>query len=187
MAAEHGSPVTRRARREGARRLRRIERRILVMAAAVALLVGVGGGTAVAYLSASGTGSGAASVGKAGKLVVLYASGTTTSDLYPGGTADLLLKLKNPNTFPVTIVGISEGTGEVQVDNSGHSDGTDHGNDCTAENAGVSANTKTVSITVTPGYQTVHVATGAHMATTSANACQGASFHIPVTLTAEQG
>jgi hypothetical protein len=159
-------------------RSRSPRRRLFRMFASVVFLIlSLGAGSAYAYWSASGTGSGTASPGSVSAVTVqAVSSGIVSSKLVPGGSADLLVQLGNPNSFPVTVVGIAANTsGTIQVVG---------GTGCTAANSGVSAATQTgLGIAVPTGTQIVHIPNGAAMTTSSASGCQGAVFQLPVTLT----
>jgi len=143
----------------------------------VALVVGLGSGAAYAYWTSHGSGSGVASAGSTQSVTVVAASGTPSSLLIPGASADLLVELNNTNTYAVTITGISQNGSVSAVGGSG----------CTT--TGVSVPTQTgLNISVASGTGVVvHVPNGASMSTASASGCQGASFQIPVTLTVHKG
>ncbi len=172
-------------------RMERLHRRLgrpVLVGAAVALFLGFGGGSAWAYFAATaGSATGAGRVGHAESLIVVDATGAPTTKLQPGGTAGLLLKLKNPNDTPVTITSITEGAGRLEVELGDRREGGTNRfkkNDCTPSNAGVSVNSETgLDITVAPGFHTVSVTGAAHMATSSSDACQGAVFHLSVRVT----
>jgi hypothetical protein len=106
---------------------------------------------------------------------VLAGTGTPSSTLVPGGTADLVLTLKNTNSYSVTIVSIAANG----VPN-------DPGSGCTGANSKVtvSASQPGLPLTVPSGNPVnVTIANGATMAVDSASACQGKHFQIPVTIT----
>ena len=143
-----------------------VRRRAVALVGSVAILMGVAAGSAWAYWSTSGSGSGSAK------------AGSPSTGLVPGGSADLVLTLDNPNGSAVTIVGVAQkGTANV-VGGSG----------CTAANAGVSVRSQTrLSVPVAPGTGvTVHVPNGVSMSGSSDGGCQGASFHVPVTVTVQR-
>jgi hypothetical protein len=148
----------------------------LVMGAVVALSAGLGSGVATAYWTTTGTGIGSATTGAPQAVTLIPASGTVDDALFPGGTADLLVALDNPNSYPVTITGISQRVGSP-VEAVGSS-GT-----CTV--TGVSVPTRSdLTITVASGANvTVHVPAGAAMSAASDSGCQGATFRIPVMVT----
>lgn len=140
--------------------------------------VGLVGGTAYAYFTSTAHGSGAASVGHVSGLTLMAASGSASSNLSPGGAADLVVTLNNPNSFPVTIVGTApNGNAVVHAAGIGV---------CT--NTGVTAAALSgLNVSVGTGSSvTVHIANGAAMSTSSDSGCQGATFEVPVTLTVEK-
>jgi hypothetical protein len=141
-------------------------------------VAGLLAGAAFAYFLGSGSGNGSATVGMAQTVTVeAVASGSPSSTLLPGGTADLLVQLQNSASTAVTIVAISQNGPATPVG----------GNGCTASNDSVTVPSRTgLSISVATGTQLVHFAGAAAMASSSASGCQGAAFDIPVTLTVQQ-
>jgi hypothetical protein len=148
----------------------------LAVGAAGALVIGLGVGAAWGYFASTGSGSGVVSVG-AKSVTVEAATGTPSSELIPGTRADLTLTLDNPNSYPLMIVSITQ-SGSVTAGQSG-----------TCSNSAVSVPTQSgLSIPVASGEGVVvHIPNGASMGATSDSGCQGASFHIPVTITVQQG
>lgn len=147
----------------------------LVFGSVIALVLGLGAGTAYAYFTGVGTGSGTTSVGTVQSVTVdVIASGTVTNKLYPGTSGDLKLKLDNPNSYPVTIVGITS-NGTV----------TGSGGIGTCSTTGVTVPTNNaLSITVASGTGVfVVIPNGVSMGATSDSGCQGATFQVPVTIT----
>ena len=158
----------------GQRRLRRAT--VLVVALTVGLF---GAQAASAYFGSGGSGTGSATGGTLQALTVT-ATGTVTSQLLPGGTADLHLVVANPNAFPVIVTGVTQtALSTITVTGALGS--------CTAANSGVSVSVAQPSLPVTitavnGGTQTLDLSSGASMAAGSATGCQQASFGIPVTL-----
>lgn len=153
---------------------RPFRRAIRLLTAALIAALCLLGGTAYASLASTGSGPGNATTATL-KSVTIEASATPTSTLLPGGKADLALTVTNPNTFPVTITALSAGIGPVTVIGAVG---------CTATVATVSVTPKVgLSATLAPGSNAVDVTTGAVMGTSSASACQHATFHIPVDVT----
>ena len=146
-----------------------------VLIAALTLALGVFGGTAYAYFAVTGSGTGQANVSTLSAVVVLHATGTPATSLFPGQSANLRLTLTNPNPHPVTVAGITQDGPVAVVGGTG----------CTSTNSGVSVPTKSslTTVTLSPGTHSFTLATGASMATTSPTGCQGASFQVPVTVT----
>lgn len=148
----------------------------LLVGAVLALTAGLGSGVATAYWTTTGTGIGSATTASPQAVTLIAATGTVFDKLIPGGTADLLVALNNPNSYAVTITGISQQTGTPIV--AAGSIGT-----CTV--TGVSVPTRPdLTITVASGDNvTVHVPAGAAMSAASDSGCQGATFRIPVIVT----
>lgn len=155
-------------------RARRIA--LWVLGAALIGALGVFGGTAYAYYTASGSGTAQGAVTSVKSVIVTTA--TPASTLLPGGTADLALSVTNPNPFPVTLTGLSASIGTVTVTGTAA---------CTSADATVAVVAQTgLDVLLTPGPNTVDIATAATMGPSSASACQHASFAIPVKLTVKQ-
>ncbi len=151
----------------------------VVIGAVTALTVGLASGAAYGYFTSSGTGSGAASLGTPTSVTVVAASGTVSSDLQPNSTADLLVEVQNPNSYALTLTGISEnGSTVTPVGGSG----------CTSANSGISVPTQSgLSITIPTGTNVIHIPNGAAMSSSSASACQGLAFQVPVLITVHEG
>lgn len=160
-------------------------RRALALAiAAFAVLIGVGEGVAYAFFS-TGSGSGSATSGTLRQVSVLSAAASPSMALLPGGTADLALTLDNQNSFPVTITGIAQDGPVTVTGGSGCTSDSGTWPDGTLGNSGVSVPTQAgLDIVVARGTHNVDVPSGVSMGTGSYTGCQGASFEIPVTVTA---
>jgi hypothetical protein len=154
----------------------------VVTTVAVGALV-AGAGVAVAAWSASGSGTAGAKATTFQALTV--SAGTTSAQLYPGGTGDVVLSVTNPNPFPVKITQVAQDT------SAGKYVSSDQGASCTDANGthptGVTLTTTTGSpiATVAAGATGTVTLTGkAAMSNSSDTLCQGATFSIPVTVTA---
>jgi hypothetical protein len=114
-------------------------------------------------------------------VAALVGGDNPASALIPGGpAAEVILRVTNPNASAVQVYGVA-GNGAITAD-SGHSA-------CTTTGVSFTAPSSPISPTVTvPANSTVLVRLpgAASMSTASLSACQGATFHIPVTLTARQ-
>jgi hypothetical protein len=151
-----------------------MNRRVVILGVTTVVLLGLGSGAAFAYWRTTGAGSGSASTGTVQSVTVLAASGTPASLLVPGGSAELVLTISNPNTYAVTLTGLSQ-NGTLTV--SG-------GSGCTAANSGVAvATASALSVSVPAGTNNVRVSSGIQMTAASASGCQSADFQVPVTLT----
>lgn len=157
-----------------------IKRRLIVAGMTVIALAAAG--LVYAAWTSSGTGSGYAKAGIAQPLTTVDVSASTAATLYPGVSGDVLLKVSNPNPYPVRVTGVAlNGTNADIAADSGHSG-------CTT--TGVSyANQTGLTIDVPAKSGVVNGTTQAtlsgavSMSNASLDACQGATFTIPVTLT----
>jgi hypothetical protein len=155
---------------------KRVSRKLAVMTMVMALAAV---GLVYAAWTTTGAGSGYAKAGTAQALTTVDVSASTVATLYPGGPAgDVLIRISNPNSYPVTVTGVA-GSGAITPD-SGHAS-------CTT--TGVSFTDKTgLSIAVAAGGQTTATLSGAaSMTNASVNGCQGATFTIPVNLSGASG
>jgi hypothetical protein len=148
-------------------------KRNIVGGSVAVLALGLAGLVYAAWTT-SGTGSGYAKAGSAQVLTTVDVSASTTATLYPGATGDVLLKINNPNSYPVRVTDVT-GNGAITAD-SGHTG-------CVA--TGVTFTNQTAkTIDIAANAQTQVTLTGAaKMTNASDNGCQGATFTIPVTLT----
>ena len=131
-------------------------------------------GLVYAAWTSSGTGSGYAKAKSAQNLTTVDVSASTTATLYPGADGDVLIKISNPNQYPVRVTSVT-GNGAVTAD-SGHAG-------CVT--TGVTFTNQTgQTIDVPAGGTTQATLTNAaHMSNASDDGCQGATFTIPVSLT----
>lgn len=140
------------------------------------------GGTAFGYWKAGGAGT--ASGGTATNAPVTLTPGTPTTALYPGGQANVLLSVSNPNSSPVRIGSLSldtgQGTGGFAVD-GGHSE-------CAVSTLGFTAQTNagagwTVAAKAgaVNGTLAITLTNPLAMSTGAAQACQGAAITVYLT------
>jgi hypothetical protein len=143
-------------------------------------LIGVGvitttllaAGVAFAAWNASGTGSGYAKATTAQVMTTSDVAATTTAQLYPGGTADVKIKINNPNPYPVRITSIT-GNGAIT---------SDKGAACDAS-TGVTYTNQSGTFDVAANSNASFTLLGAvAMSNASDNTCQGAVFTVPVSL-----
>jgi len=150
-----------------------------IKAAALAgLLVTAGAGTAYAYWTGaggSGTGSASAGIMQAVTVDALVASDNPKAALIPGGSADVVLRLSNPNPYSVQVYSVTA-NGPATAD-AAHPGCTTTGVRFTGTAAPLSPATSVAAnssaLITLPG--------AAAMDTTSLAACQGATFSLPVT------
>lgn len=149
-----------------------------IRAAALAgLLATAGAGTAYAFWATAGSGGGSATAGSMQPVTVdaLVAGDSPKTALYPGGSADVVLRLTNPNPYSVQVYSVT-GNGAAAAD-AAHSGCTTTGVRFTAPAAPLSPATY-----VAPNSSALITLPGAaSMDTTSLAACQGATFSLPVT------
>jgi hypothetical protein len=157
-------------------RKRHISRKLAV-GVIVAVMAAVG--LVYAAWTTNGAGSAYAKAGTAAAISTVDVSASTTATLYPGVTGDVLIKLDNPNPYPVTVTAVT-GSGSITAD-AGHAGCTTTGVTFTNQ-TGLSLVIPAKSGGVDGVLQTTLTGSAA-MSNASLNACQGAVFTIPVTLT----
>jgi hypothetical protein len=146
---------------------RRALRRLLLVALSVVLAVATGRHI---YAYWTGSGSGTGSGGAATTQLLTLSPATPSSSLYPGGAANVVLTVSNPNAFPVHIGSFVLDTGGIAV--TGH------------------AGCDVATLTFTPqnpvdgwtvpanGPLSVTLANALAMGVDAANECQGATFTV---------
>lgn len=145
----------------------------LVVAFAVAAVATVG----VAAWQTSGTGSLYAQARSASALTIGDASASTSADLYPGATGSAVVKVTNPNPFPVLITQVALHTGGTVTSNKGAA--------CDASTGVTFSNQTSLSLALAANTTQTFTLSGAvSMSNASDNTCQGATFTIPVDVTA---
>jgi hypothetical protein len=164
--------------------MRKSVKRAIVVGTAIAA-VGVVG-VAYAAWDANTTGNAAAQAETGKNLVVLDAK--TDATLYPGATGNATIEIKNPNKYPVKVSSLQwdQGAGVKATPVSGS----------TCNNTGVyfgdfskssigSGGLLAVKLELAAGETKAFTLTNAvHMINNSENGCQGATFSIPVAVTA---
>jgi hypothetical protein len=136
-------------------------------------------GLVYAAWTTNGAGSGYAKAGTALSLTTVDVSASTAATLYPGVTGDVLIKFDNPNPYAVTVTAVT-GSGAITPD-GGHAGCTTTGVTFTNQ-TGLSLVVPAKSGGVDGVLQTT-LTGAASMSNASLNACQGATFTVPVTLT----
>jgi hypothetical protein len=169
----------------GVHRLRRgLMSRRAVRASLLVFLVAVVladiGGAAHAFWHSTGTGTGSGTTATTGSAVTL-SPGTPTASLFPGGHANVVLNVSNPNTAIVHLGSLaldpSSGTVGFAVD-AGHSGCATSTLSFTAQtNAGAGWTVPAKAGSVN-GALSITLTNALGMDTTAANACQGATFVV---------
>jgi hypothetical protein len=162
---------------------RRAPLRILLTAMVVLLVLPTGGTAAFAYWRAAGSGAGAGTTGT--NVPVTLTAGTPTTDLYPGGPAEVTLTVSNPNVSPVRIGSLAldttQGSAGFAVD-AGHSGCGLTTLSFSTQNNGGAGWTVNAKVGAVNGTLDIALANGLSMSTGAANACQGAVFTVYLTV-----
>jgi hypothetical protein len=145
-----------------------------IIVSSMTLIVMVAVGFVYAAWTTNGSGSGYAKAGTSQALSTVDVSATTTASLYPGQSGDVKLQIHNPNAYNVRVTAVS-GNGTITPD-AGHSGCTTSGVTFTDQSG--------LTIDIAKNADTTTTLTGAAaMSNASQDACQGATFTIPVSLT----
>lgn len=153
------------------RRPLRHSSRLVKGAIAGGLSLTLGAGAAWAYFTATGSGTGS---GSTGTLQAVTGTAFLTGDspngaMVPGGSADIIARLSNPNPFAVELVSISPGAVTVDANHSAACPGTS-----------VTFTTPTnLPVTLAAGASLYHFNGAATMSISAPTGCQGATFTIP--------
>ena len=140
-------------------------------------------GMVFAAWTTNGGGTAYSKAGSSSPLTTVDVSATTPATLYPGQNGDVLIKVSNPNPYAVRVTGVSlNGTNASITPDASHSG-------CTTTGVSFSNQTGlTIDVPAKSGGvngTTQATLTGAaSMSNASLDACQGATFSIPVNLTA---
>jgi hypothetical protein len=149
-------------------------RRRNLIAVSMTLIAMTAVGFVYAAWTTSGSGSGYAKAGSSQVLSTVDVSASTGATLYPGVSGDVKLQISNPNPYAVRVTAVT-GNGAITAD-AGHPGCTTTGVTFT--------NQSSLTIDIAANSSTTTTLTGAaSMSNASLNACQGATFTIPVSLT----
>lgn len=151
---------------------------LIVLTIPLVASIGIGAGVAYGYFSSHGSGSASAAVGNLQPVTVAAVTGTAATPLIPGGTADVVLNVTNPNPVAVTLISVGA-NGAVTPDGQ-HANCTTTGVTFTSQSG--------LSVTI-PASTTapVDLPRAASMSVLSSNGCQGATFSVPVSITVREG
>ncbi len=152
-------------------------KRRMVFLVVSALLVLVAAGAAFAYWTAPGSGSGSGSTGTLQPVTVdAFVGGDSPSSvLVPGGTADVIVRVKNTNAYTVKLITVTGGPAAITTAHSG----------CSAADVTFTNQSGRSDVIAASETTLVHLANAASMTSSAASACQGATFTIPVTITVQ--
>src|SRR6266700_6030430 len=90
---------------------RRLTKRLTV--GAVFMGIALAASIAFAAWTTGGSGSGYVAAGSEQDLTTLSVAASTTSLLYPTGSADVKVKINNPNTYKVLVTAINNGSSSI--------------------------------------------------------------------------
>jgi hypothetical protein len=158
--------------------MKRFSKKQRLLTAALTILVLSAVGLVYAAWTTNGTGSGYAKAGSAQDLSTVDVSANVTTlpnKLYPGTDGDVLIKIHNPNPYPVRVTQVAA-NGAV----------TASGGTGTCTTTGVTLTSpQTVSIDVAANSDSAEttLTNAAHMSNSSQTGCQSATFTLPVSLT----
>src|SRR5256885_12689953 len=85
---------------------------------AVGVVAGAAFATNVAFAAWTADGSGSGSAKSTSSAAVTTLSASPNAQLYPGGSADLAITVKNTNGYPVRVTQIGNGTGSISSGNT---------------------------------------------------------------------
>jgi hypothetical protein len=155
-------------------RSHRLPKKLLIIGAVLVIGTAIAG-IAIGAWSVSGSGTGYAKASTASAVTLSDASASTTADLYPGASGAVKLKVSNPNPFPVRITAVS-GNGTIT---------SDKGASCDASTGVSFANQSslTLDLLANETNKVFTLAGAVSMSNASDNACQGAVFSVPVSVT----
>lgn len=168
------------SRRKGVFRSRLFLAPVTVSALVMTTMLGVAG-TASALWFASGAGYGTGTTAGTSSALVLTPGASPSGALYPGGTADVVLTISNPNTAAVHFAALAldpdQGAGGYAVD-PGHSA-------CTLSAVAFSTQSNGGAGWAVPGKAgtvdgtlAVTLVNALAMSADAVSACQGASFTV---------
>jgi hypothetical protein len=140
------------------------------------------GGIAWAAWGVHGSGTTQAKAGTSVALVVVSAGISPTTLLYPGGTAGVVIRVRNDNRFPVTIGTVTRTSKPITTD-AAHSGCPGSVLDTTEEDDNFD-----VTWRLAAGEDKTFTLNNAmRMDVHAGNACQGAAFSIPISISAFSG
>lgn len=157
-----------------------MRRRVIIVLAYVAafVLAGTASG-AWAYFSSGGLGSGTGAT--ATTQPVVLSPGTPQSELFPGGSTDVVLSVSNPNSSAVRLNSLAldttQGTGGFAVD-AGHSGCDVSALGFATQSNGGSGWTVPAKIGGVNGTLAITLSDPLTMNLAADNACQGAAFTV---------
>ena len=156
-----------------------LTRRPFVLGISLVVLAVSVGGIAYAYWSGPGNGDGSATTGTT--VAMTLSPGTAAATLFPGGQADVVLTVSNPNTSPAYLGSLAldtaQGTAGFAVD-AGHLGCALSTLSFTTQTNGGAGWTVPAKAVAVDGTLPVTLTNALAMSMDAATACQGASFTV---------
>jgi hypothetical protein len=148
--------------------------RIRKSLAAIGIVTGATLASTLAFAAwtADGTGTGSAEAITAQAVTATGAD--ASAQLYPGGNGELQVKISNPNQYPVLVTAINNGSSAISADKVG----------CNAAQSVTFTNSSGEWSVAANSDTTVVLAGKVHMSNAANDACQGATFTVPVSVIA---
>jgi len=145
-------------------------RKVLV---ATGVVLGSALATNLAFAAWNSTGSGSGSAQATTAKALTTTAASTSAQLFPGAIGDLKITIKNDNGYPVRVTDVT-GSGTIT---------SDKGSACDAS-TGVTFTDQHIQTLDVPASSsaTFTLANAVGMSNASDNACQGATFTVPVSL-----
>jgi hypothetical protein len=144
---------------------------------AFVVLAGTAGG-AFAYWGGGGTGTATAQL--ADPRALTFAAGTPTTQLYPGGDADVATVVSNPNPFPVQIgsLALDTAVGRPFATDAGHSGCDVAALTFTTQDNGGAGWRIPPRVGAVAGTLAIDLPGAMRMSADAADGCQGATFAV---------
>jgi hypothetical protein len=150
---------------------RRFTNRVVILAAAVAAVFTAAG--AYAYFHSTGSGHANASVGTVAP-VTISAGSVPATKVFPGGSGDVTISIHNPNSTTVFV-------GHLSLDTTAGTGNSGFSGPSGCDPPPLSFPSYAFNQYVSPGDTPFTLIGAVSMATTAANACQGATFTVYLT------
>lgn len=151
-------------------------RRWLVLSVAASIGVSALAFGAAAYWTNSGTGTSTGRV--AGMTGATLSVSTEATALYPGGAADLTISVTNPNAFSVVLSAVAVDPASAISSSAGGCDGPTY--------VSIVPGTLPTTVIAANATQPFVLTDAARLSVSAVQACQGATFTIPLAVTVKR-
>jgi hypothetical protein len=151
-------------------------RRALVIVPVVCVAASMVGFGAAAYWTHNGNGSSTGHIGTMTAATLTLATEATA--LYPGGAADLTVTVANPNDFSVVLSGVAVDPGSAISSSDAGCDGPTY--------VSVVPGTLPTTVIAANSSEQFVLTDAARLSVSAVQACQGATFTIPLAVTVKR-